>query len=215
MVPEYEVTTTIEVDYASLRVPPPYGVINGFGMNRGYEALVDVTWDEAQECIEAEARWLGQAAKCGSAVEFDSVLGDAPETEAAGDFDYLFRYLDVGVAGLTLVLAAADYATFYSCRGHADIAIDRAPQVGFAAEEARVRLVATLAEQAGCGVHSDESGYVWIYASDVTRMHELAKIGRSPGSGLHGLPPAPWRARVNEVLAHGDFDTFEWNDEEI
>jgi hypothetical protein len=58
------------------------------------------------------------------------------------DFDWLFRGLDVGVAGLTLVLSAAYYATCYSCRTHPDRAGYHVPQVIMAAESQRVRVLA-------------------------------------------------------------------------
>jgi hypothetical protein len=82
-------------------------------MVRDYQALIGVGWDDARECVEAEARWLARAAKAPNADEFDRILSGAAEEEQPEDFDWLFRGLDVGTAGLTLVLSAAHCATCY------------------------------------------------------------------------------------------------------
>jgi hypothetical protein len=124
VIPECDVTPTIDVDYASLKVDR-YQVVEGFAVVRDYQPLIDVGWDDAGECVEAEARWLDRAAKAPTAEEFDQILASAAQEEAPDDFDWLFHGLDVGVAGLTLVLSAACYATCFSCRTHPS----RAPSV--------------------------------------------------------------------------------------
>jgi hypothetical protein len=71
------VTPAVDIDYAALRVPTAYEVVNGFAGNREYEPLIDVGWEEARECVEAEALWLDRAALASTAEEFDSTLESA------------------------------------------------------------------------------------------------------------------------------------------
>ena len=118
MIPKCDVTPIIDVDYARLKIPTAYQVVNGFAAVQDYQPLVDMEWDGARECVEAEARWVSRAARAPTAEEFDRILSGAAEEESPDDFDWLFRGLNVGVAGLTLVLSAASYATCFSCRTH-------------------------------------------------------------------------------------------------
>ncbi len=95
VIPQYDVTPTIDVDYARLRIPTAYKVVNSFAVVRDYEPLIDVEWDDARQCVEAEARWLDRAAQASTAEEFDRILASAPGEESPDDFDWLFRYLDI------------------------------------------------------------------------------------------------------------------------
>jgi hypothetical protein len=42
LIPRHDVTPAVDIDYAALRVPTAYEVINGFTGNREYEPLIDV-----------------------------------------------------------------------------------------------------------------------------------------------------------------------------
>jgi hypothetical protein len=88
--------------------------------------------------------------------EFDEILGAAPE-EARDDIDRLFGCNDVGVTGLVFVLSAAGYATCYSCRGHADLACERVPQVPPAPWGARAMVALEYGEDFEC----DDSEIDW------------------------------------------------------
>lgn len=201
VIPTCDVTPAIDVDYASLRVPTAYQVVNGFAVVRDYQPLIDVEWDDARECVEAEARWLDRAAKASTAAEFDRILSSAAAEEAPDDFDWLFRGLDVGVAGLTLVLSAAYYATCFSCRTHPSMAGDHTPLVIMAAEPQRVRVLAGYAARAGC-------------AASVEHHHALAQAMLAARAELEELPQPSWRPRVQEYLSDEDSDEFEWTDDE-
>jgi hypothetical protein len=214
VVPQYDVTPTIEVDYARLKIPTAYKVVNGFAVVRDYEPLIDVEWDDARQCVEAEARWLARAARASTASEFDQILASAAEEESPDDFDWLFRYLDVGVAGLTLVLSAAHHTTCYSCRPHAAIKGERVPQVIMAAEPQRVHVLAEHAARAGCGVESMEDGLVCVYAASVDHIHALADMMLAARGELVELPQPSWRPRVQEYLDCEDPDEFQWSDDE-
>ena len=215
MIPKCGVTPTIDVDYASLRVLTAYQVVSGFAVVRDYQPLIDVGWDDARECVEAEARWLDRAAKAPTAEEFDRILSCAAEEEAPDDFDWLFRGLDVGVAGLTLVLSAACYATCFSCRTHPSRAGDHMPQVIMAAEPQRVRVLASYAARAHCGVESAEGGLVCVYATSVEHLHALAQAMLAARAELEKLSQPAWRPRVQEYLSDEDSGEFEWTDDEI
>jgi hypothetical protein len=214
VIPHYDVTPTIDVDYARLRIPTAYKVVNGFAVVRDYEPLIDVEWDDARQCVEAEVRWLARAVQASSATEFDRILASAAEEESPDDFDWLFRYLDVGVAGLTLVLSAAHYATCYSCRVHPGIKGDHVPQVIMAAEPQRIHLLAGHAARAYCGVESMEDGLVCVYAASVEHIHALAEMMLAARGELVGLPQPSWRPRVQEYLDCEDPEEFEWSDDE-
>jgi hypothetical protein len=165
--------------------------------------------------VEAEARWLDRAAKAPTAEEFDQILAGAAEEEAPDDLNWLFRGLDVGVAGLSLVLSAARYATCFSCRTHPSIAGDHMPQVIMAAEPQRVRVLVGLAERAGCGVESMEGGLVCVYAASVRHLHALAQALLAARAELEQLPPPAWLPRVQEYFTCDNSDDFEWADDEI
>jgi hypothetical protein len=213
VVPEHEVTPVIDVDYATLEVPTAYQVVEGFAMVRDYQPLTAVSWDDARECVEAEARWLARAAKAPTADEFDQILSSAAEEEQPEDFDWLFRGLDVGVAGLTLMLSAARYATCYSCRTHPGRGAAM-PQVMMAADPQRSRVLARYAVRAGCGVESAQ-GLISVYAASVTRLHTLAQTMLAARDELEDLPQPSWYPRVQEYLNCEDPDDFVWADDEI
>lgn len=215
MIPEYDVTPVIDVGYGRLRVLTAYEVVNGFAVVRDYQPLIDVEWDDARQCVEAESLWLDQAARAPTAEEFDQILASAPGEEAPDDFDWLFRYLDVGVAGLALVLSAAHYATCYSCRAHPYIAGNQIPQVIMAAEPQRVRILTAHAVRARCGVESTGDGLVCVYAASVENLHSLAETMLAAQKELAGLPPPPWRQRVQEFLDCEDPEEFAWTDDEM
>jgi leader peptidase (prepilin peptidase)/N-methyltransferase len=213
VVPEHEVTPVIGIDYATLGVPTAYQVVEGFAMVRDYQPLVGVSWDDARECVEAEARWLVRAAKALTVGEFDQILSSAAAEEQPEDFDWLFRGLDVGVAGLTLVLSAARYATCYSCRTHPGHGAG-IPQVMMAADPQRGRVLAEYAVRAGCGVESAE-GLISVYAASVGRLHALAQTMLAARGELEELPQPSWYLRVREYLDCEDPNDFEWAHDEI
>jgi hypothetical protein len=157
---------------------------------------------------------IARAAKASTAEEFDRILSTAAAEEAPDDFDWLFRGLDVGVAGLTLVLSAAYYATCFSCRTHPSLSGDHMPQVIMAAEPQRVRVLAGYAARAGCGVENAGDGLVCAYAASVEHLHALAQAMLAARAELEELPQPSWRPRVQEYLSDEDSDEFEWTDDE-
>jgi hypothetical protein len=119
--------------------------------------------------------------------------------QAAGDdYDYLFRGMDVGVVGLVFVLSAANYATCYSCRGHADIT-DRVPQVRLATEPDRLELLVRYAERAKCGLETDDDGLVTAYAPTVLSLHKLARLMAEDRAVFEALEDPPWLTQALEA----------------
>jgi hypothetical protein len=157
----------VAVYEASLRLLSAYEVVVGFAAVHDYEPMIDVSWDGVRGCLAAEAIWLERAAQAASADGFDETLSVASDKEAGDDVDWLFRGLDVGVAGLVRALSAAGYATCYSCRGHAELASERVPHAFLGTETARLRLLVGYAGTVGCGVETDGDGLVTIYACSV------------------------------------------------
>lgn len=208
VIPTYDVTPRIRLEPMALRVLTPQRVTEGFSLVRDYEPQIDITWDEADECLTAEARWLGLAATSNDAEEFDRLLYAAAEQEADDGLDYLFRGLDVGVAGLVFVLSAAGYATCYSCRGHAEIGTDRVPQVRLATEPERLDLLVGYAKRAECGLDMDGDGLVTAYAPTVLSIHRLARLMADDRKVFDSLGAPPWLA---PALASRDGD-IGWED---
>lgn len=198
MIPTYDAAPRIKVQPAALKVLTPQRVVEGFSVVRDYEPHVDITWEEAVECLDAEAKWLDRAAASRDAEEFDQLLYTAAEEEAGDDFDYTFRGMDVGVAGLVFVLSAAGYATCYSCRGHAGIMTERVPQVRLATEPDRLELLVGYAERAGCGLETDGDGLVNAYASTVLGLHKLARLIADDRAVFEALEAPQWLARALE-----------------
>lgn len=213
VIPAKDIDVDIRVDESRLKTLTPIGVVEGFDWVDGYQSLIGITWDEAQQYVDAEARWLERAAAAQNAGEFDEILESAPEEEAPDDFDWLFHYIDVGVAGLVHVLSAAGYATCYSCRGHArHVSEPIAPQVRLGTEAERLRKLVSYADRAGCGLDLDGAGLINVYARSVSELHALARLMLGDRAVFDALQPAPWRARAMKALEHGE--DFEWDDDE-
>lgn len=199
VIPTYDVVPRIQVQPAALKVLTPRRVLEGFSVVRDYEPQLDITWEEAVECLDAEAKWLDRAVTCQDAEEFDELLYSAVDEEAGDDFDYLFRGMDVGVAGLVFVLSAAGYATCYSCRGHANIMSERVPQVRLATEPDRLELLVGYAERVGCGLETDGDGLVTAYAPTVLGLHRLARLMADDKAVFEGMEDPAWLAKALEV----------------
>jgi hypothetical protein len=210
MIPTYDTTPRIQVQLSTLKVLTPRRVVEGFSVVRDYEPQVDITWEEAIECLDAETKWLDRAAASRDAAEFDELLYSAAEQEAGDGPDDLFRGMDVGVAGLVFVLSAAGYATCYSCRGHAGIMSDRVPQVRLATEPDRLELLVGYAERAECGLATDGDGLVTAYAPTVLSLHKLAKLMADDRPVFEAVGDPSWLAPTLASRA----EDFEWDDDD-
>jgi hypothetical protein len=207
-----DVVPTIDLD-GDLRSVTAYEVVYGFAIVSDYEPKVYVTWDEAMEALTAEARWLERASGADDQAGFDAVLDKAVEEESGDQGDWLFHGIDLGVAGLVLILSASGYATCYSCRGHAHYLSDQIPQVRLATESERLALLAECASGVGCGIEVGDDGLVSVYAPSVSELHALAHLLVSRRADFDALPPPPWLSWVRAAFEQGD--DFEWDDSEL
>lgn len=170
----------------------------GFGGFRNTWFLGRVPIVEASEIVADEARlivWLDDVALTGE--EFEAVattiesseLADMPEalrTRAMraglesvmgvpGDLAPL-EGLEIGVAGLAYALSAIGCLTAASCRSHAsDRSWSDCPVVYFAARAWRLKILAELIGDAGCGLGTNR-GLLTIVAPSIREMHRLAEL---------------------------------------
>ena len=194
-----------KIDLAgNLRLVTPYEVVRGFSVVRDYGPMVSVTWQEAMEALSAEAHWLDRASRADDQASFDEVLDAAVEEESGDEGDWLFQGIDLGVAGLVLVLSALGYATCYSCRGHARYLSEQMPQVRLATEPERLALLVECARGVGCGLDLGGDGLVTIYAPSVSELHALAQLLASHRADFDTLPPPPWLSRALAALEQGE-----------
>jgi hypothetical protein len=213
MIPNFDVATSLETDGTALRALRAYEVVHGFSAVRDYRPLIDIEWTDVEGCVEAEDRWMELASAAEDPARFDEILAEAPDVEADGDFDWLFRYTDVGVAGLVFALSAAGYATCYSCRGHAGIAGTQVPQVRLGTEPDRLRLLAEYAAKTGCGALVDSDGLVTVFAPSARELHLLAGLILSERATFEALDSPPWQQMALDALEAGD--EFEWDESEV
>lgn len=94
-------------------------IADGFAMVRDYEHLNTFSWSDVEESLQAERSVLDRAARrARTESEFEDMLV-AAEHEAfdSGERDLVWFGLDIGAAGLVLVLCAALGVAFYSPPG--------------------------------------------------------------------------------------------------
>jgi len=113
--------------------------------------------------------------------------------EAAADIP-LLDGLEVGVAGLSYVLASIGCLTAASCRSHVDPrSWADCPVVFFAAPPWRVELLAPLVVRARCGLGSDRS-LLTLYGRSVAELHTLAGILMRERTQFRVMPDK-WRTK--------------------
>lgn len=196
MIPSFDVNVEVDVLVAQLVVLDADGVVSeDLGLNSSYQPFIHVTWEDAAGWLSREKAWFSDAARrARSPEEFEELASEADEAsydwaEHTGDVDH---GLDSGVTALVFALAAADFAPVLSCRGHPNKP-GSLPQVRVAADPYRVRVLVTLVKQAGCGLVSDEEGFLWIVATSLLPMIELAELIQAAKDRWTALPSAPWR----------------------
>jgi hypothetical protein len=142
---------------------------SGLGGNRDYFGMLGVTWDDAMEAVEAEARLL--AAHPGDVTAASAAHDQAVNDDEQGD--PVLAGLDVGVAGATFALSAAGFLTMSSCNGAAGH-YEAEPVVALVADEARLWLLSRLA--AAAGVETAEQEWITVLSADVSGFGRLARM---------------------------------------
>jgi hypothetical protein len=60
VIPIYDVTPRSEVQPTALKALTPRLVVDGFSVVRDYEPQIEITWEEAIECLTPRRRgWIG------------------------------------------------------------------------------------------------------------------------------------------------------------
>jgi hypothetical protein len=213
VIPRFKVDPVIDVDTQNLRALTAYEVVEGFSVVHDYQPLIQLTWDDAEVCLAAEKDCLERASLADSPADFDRILDSASEEESSDDFDWTFNYMDIGVAGLVHTLSAAGCVTCYSCRQHSRVIHQCAPQVRFATDAERFRILAPLAGVSSCGLAEGDNGLVTAYAASVSEINHFARLIVGQRSEFDALPLPPWMQRAVEALEYqGDFP---WAENEI
>ena len=146
MIPEFGVAIAADVDLEALRPPTSVQAAGSAGFNGDHVDLTRTSWDVAMEALTEESRWLAEADEASTTVdEFVDHLYEAGQDDPDTQF-VTMAGLDVGVAGLVLVLSAAGYLPWISCSAHGGGA--KIPQVGLYASAARATILAEAAQTA-------------------------------------------------------------------
>ncbi|MDH6123641.1 hypothetical protein [Kitasatospora sp. GP82] len=204
MIPEFDVQIQSNYDLSTLRVGlTAEDVSEGFTEHHQYECIGLPSWDDAEECLRAEAEVMDQAQKSAAPDGVEAILDDLMETDDVGYAEmttYSFFGNDVGVAGLSVALGAARVATFYSCSsGLGKQHHSEYPMVGAVPDHPRAVLLAELIEQNGCGV-GQELGRWYIYGRSIWDMHALAKAILTERDMFDSLPRPSWVKGLAELL---------------
>lgn len=140
----------------------------GLGGNRDYYPLLDVTWDEARQAVDEEVRLL--AAHHGDLAA--ALAEHEANVEDGGEGDQVLADLDIGVAGATFALSAADVLTISSCNG-APGHHETSPVIALVTDDARLDLLTEFASQTGLVMNQVE-GLTVLSAPLVDAFGELA-----------------------------------------
>ncbi|MBI0375177.1 hypothetical protein JBE27_02515 [Streptomyces albiflaviniger] len=204
MIPEFDVDISRDYDMETLRTGlSAEDVARGFTDHHGYECLGLPSWEEAAACLKEEAAFLERAEKSGAPDGVEAILHELQEADDVAYAElmaYTFRWNDVGVAGLSLVLSAARIATFYSCSSgldehhHAEY-----PVVGAVPDPERASLLARLIEEIGCGV-DQKYGRWYIYGRSIKDMHGLGRTVLAARDAFDARPQPSWAEGLAELL---------------
>jgi hypothetical protein len=189
LLPEYAVEIRIDVHVEHLHVPDLVAIADGFTDNREYWPILDLGWHRAEEIAEFEMQLLNDIASSADTAEFDTLAAELEE-EAGIELEGL----ELGAAGAVTALVAAGCVTCFSCRGHAGTNLPH-PQIRFAVDRTRVKLIVDAARESRCGIESDAEGLVWIVSPSLVGMLAFADEIRVRSGSFDGLPKPLWNRR--------------------
>lgn len=144
-------------------------------------------WDAATSTLTTERELVDQADRASDTPEqFEDLLADAQAEHVEDDWSPL----DLGVAGLVMVLNAAGFATTSSCRVHAGgRPFGEYPFVIATGDEQRIAALQPLARQAGAGMSEGPQGEGFgLYAPTIRVLMELAALIADARSTFEDLP---------------------------
>ena len=146
---------------------------SGLGCNRQYADFRNMTWRDFEETRREEQALL---ARLLSTDEPEDELAEIESEAEEADEPYPLMGLDVGVASTVVALSAARCTPVSSCNGgvfgrrhH-----ESYPLVLFCARPAQVPLLLTVSVKADVGLINAGSGFLLVYAGDITKMTAFA-----------------------------------------
>jgi hypothetical protein len=173
------------IDADDLRVVWLEEAVEGFGDNRQYREIAEVSWDEVIAAIGEERNLVTlAAAKARDAREFDSVADQLIRERYTGEFDESgpidegplagLDTLDLGAMSAVTSLVAAGALTTTSCRGHHSDRGEPRPLVRFICDDRRLPLIAAAARDSRSGLTVDADGMLQLYATDIEAFIRFA-----------------------------------------
>jgi hypothetical protein len=178
--------TEVEIYYDLDRDALPTSGVTGLGpgrvLNRDYtsDIIIEASWELAREALDNERAVLGEAAAAASdMVELENLLVEEPS----------YFGLELGIEAACIALCAAGCSTAISCRGHDyEGAWARCPMVIFSADAQRAAIVEEIARASGCGLISNKSGDLELWASSVEEMWQFQELLLARRNELDALP---------------------------
>ena len=120
--------------------------------------------------------------------------------------------LELGIEAACIALCAAGCATAISCRGHEyDGAWTNCPSVISSADARRAATVEEIARATGCGLISNDSDDVELWAPSVEEVWQFTEQRLARRNELDALPDAE-ALREARASARTDDDDEEWWD---
>lgn len=176
-------------------VPKPSEMADeGYGLFfRDVHVLNGVSAAEANGVLQWERRaadWVADGARDEREFEsrarmVESFDPDAPAEETPDELplglretDFSLWGLELGVSGLSHVLAATGFYPVASCRSHVENSWSPAPVVLLATDEERLQRLQTLAKRNGCGLDVDDTRgrpLFCVYAASIVDTMALAQ----------------------------------------
>lgn len=218
MIPNYDIPVdqALPPDVVYWQPKPSDIDEEGFGFFQNVWPLGLPSRSVAHEVLKSERAGLKYLARvCRDDVQFDAQAErlegfheddsdcDPLPPELAGDWTGL-NGLEVGVAGLSYMLASTGFYPAASCRAHPTRSWAPCPSVLFAAGEMRLQRLLPLIEASGCGLAYSESRGVPlfdIYAPSVKHMSSLAESVLADYTAFRVTPKTTRRRRRDNLSA--------------
>lgn len=179
----------------------------GYGLNfRDVGVLSGVRTIDAHEVMlweRAVAEWVDERASNENEFEVLAKMAESYDPdEPDADFEgleippglqdgYSLWGLELGVAGLSYMMAATGFYPVASCRSHVQHSWSAEPVVLFAANEARVKLLQPLVKESGCGLDVDATRgqtLLVVYAPSIVEVMNLTSHLYERRGELRNLP---------------------------
>lgn len=181
----------------------------GYGLNfRDVSALSGVTVADARGVLQWErgaADWVSEHAEDEERFEtlarlaesynpvdgLDDFPSDPLFPVPLQDSDYSLWGLELGVSGLSYVMAATGFYPVASCRSHAHNSWADHPTVLFACDKRRLERLQPIIAQSGCGLNVDSTRgktLLVVYSPSIVEIMNLAGAAFDARAEFRALP---------------------------